>query len=186
MTTTLRNPAPYGQVRHLIRDGDLLLCRRWCGTRAAKAAWWDTELFCLEVREFHGGQAVALARMVRQYPGRIDVYEVNPDNRWPEYDRPGAVRFMLRLCGCSYGFWGLVSAALRHLPLVRWFVPPDPVDQAFQRRPPSSSHACAMADRAGGKVDPAPQLADRLTEPADLARSPFYRYRFTLTAGEEP
>jgi len=25
-----------------------------------------------------------------------------------------------------------------------------------------------------------PHLADRLTEPADLARSPFYRYRFTL------
>jgi hypothetical protein len=25
-----------------------------------------------------------------------------------------------------------------------------------------------------------PHLADRLTEPADLARSPFYQYAFTL------
>ena len=29
-----------------------------------------------------------------------------------------------------------------------------------------------MADRAGG-VDPVPNLADRLTEPADLSRSTF-------------
>jgi hypothetical protein len=38
-----------------------------------------------------------------------------------------------------------------------------------------------MADRIGGGVDPVPHLADRLTEPADLARSPFFRYRFTLS-----
>jgi hypothetical protein len=37
-----------------------------------------------------------------------------------------------------------------------------------------------MADRLGGGVDPVENLPDRLTEPADLARSPFYRYRFTL------
>jgi len=35
-------------------------------------------------------------------------------------------------------------------------------------------------DRIGGGVDPVKHLADRLTEPADLARSPFYKYRFTL------
>jgi hypothetical protein len=39
-----------------------------------------------------------------------------------------------------------------------------------------------MACRAGG-VDPVPNLADRLTEPADLARSPFFEYRFTLGGG---
>ena len=53
-------------------------------------------------------------------------------------------------------------------------------DEQPSRRPPFCSEACAMADRVGGGVDPVPQLADRLTEPADLARSPFYRYRFTL------
>jgi hypothetical protein len=44
-----------------------------------------------------------------------------------------------------------------------------------------------MADRVGGGVDPVPDLANRETEPADLARSPFYRYRFTLApdAGQE-
>lgn len=42
-----------------------------------------------------------------------------------------------------------------------------------------------MADRVGGRVDPVPHLADRLTEPADLARSPFYQYLFTLVREED-
>ena len=58
---------------------------------------------------------------------------------------------------------------------------PETDDKAVDSRPPFCSHACAMADRIGGGVDPVPHLADRLTEPADLARSPFYRYLFTLT-----
>jgi hypothetical protein len=53
-------------------------------------------------------------------------------------------------------------------------------DDAIDRRPPFCSQACAMVDRIGGGVDPVPHLADRLTEPADLARSPFYRYELTL------
>ena len=45
-----------------------------------------------------------------------------------------------------------------------------------------------MADREGG-IDPVPNLADRLTEPADLSRSAFFRYQFTLTvdsSSEDP
>ena len=38
-----------------------------------------------------------------------------------------------------------------------------------------------MSDRIGGGVDPVAHLADRMTLPADLARSPFYAYLFTLT-----
>ena len=45
--------------------------------------------------------------------------------------------------------------------------------------PPFCSQAVSMADRQGG-IDPVPNLADRLTEPADLSRSEFYEYRFTL------
>jgi hypothetical protein len=69
-----------------------------------------------------------------------------------------------------------------HLPLVRLAVRANVDDGAIDRRPPFCSHACAMADRLGGGVDPVPHLADRLTEPADLARSPFYEYLFTLTS----
>ena len=179
----------YKDVRDQIKEADLLLFRRrglisavgrGVHSHAAKAAGWDEDLFCLEIRELVGGRAVTLSSQVKRFAGRIDVYEVNPDNRWPEYDCTGAVRFMRRLAGCDYGYAGVAAAALLHLPVVRLFVRPDVDDAAFDYRPPFCSHACAMADRLGGGVDPVNHLADRLTEPADLARSPFYRYRFTL------
>ena len=179
----------YREVRHLIRDGDLLLFRR-CGpiakagrgihAHAAKAAWWGSDLFQLEMVALGGGRAVTLSTQVRRWPGRIDVFEANPQGRWPQYDRDRATQFMRRLCGVRYGYLGVVTAALLHAPLMRWFLRPSMDDQAIDRRPPFCSHACAMADRLGGRVDPVPQLADRLTEPADLARSPFYAYQYTL------
>lgn len=180
----------YREVRRLIRNGDLLLYRRrglisiagrGRHSHAAKAAWWGEDLFLLEVLQFTGGRAVTLSSQVERRPGRWDVYQTNPEKRWPQYDRAGATRFMRRLCGCDYGYRGVAVAALLHLPVVRWFIKPNVDDEAFDRRPPFCSHACAMADRIGGGVDPVKHLADRLTEPADLARSPFYRYRFTLT-----
>jgi hypothetical protein len=176
-------------VRHHVRDSDLLLYRRrnliaiagrgeHC--HAAKAAWWGDDLFCLEIRQWCGGRAVTLESQVARRPGRIDVYQVNPDNRWPHYNRAAAVRFMRRLCGCDYGYASLIGTALLHLPVVRLFVRPNVDDDSPSARPPFCSQAVSMADRLGGGIDPVPHLADRLTEPADLARSPFYRYRFTL------
>ncbi len=179
----------WADAREQIADADLLLFRRrgliavagrGRHNHAAKAAWWGDELFCLEVREWFGGRAVTLASQVARFPGRIDVYAANPEGRWPEYDPAGAIRFMRRLAGCPYGYGAALGAALLHLPGVRLLVRPDVDDEAVDHRPPFCSHACAMADRLGGGVDPVPHLADRLTEPADLARSPFYRYRFTL------
>jgi hypothetical protein len=176
-----------------IWNGDLLLFRgqgivsRLIGTagrsrytHAARAVWWGDTLFCCEVRELKGGRAVTLASQVRKFPGAIDVFAVNPDNRWPEYDRHAANQFMLRLAGCDYGYGGLLKAALLHAPFCRFLVSPETEDSQVAERPPFCSQACAMADRVGGGVDPVPHLADRITEPADLARSPFYRYRFTL------
>lgn len=184
-----RTCLPYNQARPRIADGDLLLFRRrglisvagrGDHSHAAKAAWWDGDLFCLEVRELVGGRAVTLSSQVKRRPGKIDVYETNPDGRWPEYNRPGATRFMRRLAGCQYGWINLFGAALLHLPWIRLLLKANTNDQAAERRPPFCSQAVAMAERIGGGVDPVPHLADRLTEPADLARSPFYRYRFTL------
>lgn len=177
-------------VRAEILDGDLLLFRRRnlisiAGrgehSHAGKAAWWGEDLFCLEVRELCGGRAVTLESQVRRFPQRIDVYRANPADRWPEYDRARATAMMRCLAGCDYGYVGLAAAAMLHLPLVRMAVRADVDDNAIDRRPPFCSQACAMVDRVGGGVDPVPHLADRLTEPADLARSPFYEYLFTLS-----
>jgi hypothetical protein len=176
-------------ARPRIADGDLLLFRRrsplaiagrGVHSHAAKAAWWGEDLFCLEIREWHGGRAVTLESQVRRRPGRIDLYRTNPENRWPEYDPARATRFLRRLAGCEYGYAAVLAAALLHLPVVRWAVPAEVDDEAVDRRPPFCSQACAWADRVGGGVDPVPHLADRLTEPADLARSAFYRYELTL------
>ena len=191
-TEDQRKLVSYSEARPQIADGDLLLFRRrgmisvagrGVHSHAAKAAWWGDDLFCLEIREWYGGRAVTLSSQVTRYPERIDVYEVNPDNRWPEYDVAAASRYMRRLAGCPYGYLGVVTAATLHLPFLRFFSCPNLDDSDPGRRPPFCSQACAMADRLGGGVDPVPHLADPLTEPADLARSPFYRYRFTLTQG---
>ena len=108
------------------------------------------------------------------------MFETNADERWTHYDRHGATRHMRRLAGLAYGWVNLALVGLLHLPVVRLFVRPATEDTASSRRPPFCSQAVAMSERIGGGVDPVPHLADRLTEPADLARSPFYRYRFTL------
>jgi hypothetical protein len=181
---------PFREAVRRICDADLLLFRRrglisiagrGDHSHAAKAAWWGDDLFCLEVRDLAGGRAVMLSSQVRRFPNRIDVYETNPDGRWEEYNPAKATRFMRRLAGCAYGYWGVASAALLHLPAARLFAHVDVHDGERSVRPPFCSQACAMSDRIGGGVDPVAHLADRMTLPADLARSPFYRYRFTLT-----
>ncbi len=176
-----------------IQDGDLLLFRgrglvsraiaaagRTHYTHAARTAWWGNDLFCCEVREFYGGRAVTLESQVRRKPGSIDVFEANPDGLWSNYSRDGATRYMRRLAGCDYGYLGVLRAAVLHLPVWRFLWSPDTSDDRVTDQPPFCSQACVMADRLGGGVDPVPHLADRLTEPGDLARSPFFRYRFTL------
>jgi len=181
-------PLSYADVRGEIRDGDLLLFRRrgliaaggrGIHSHAAKAAWWGDDLFLLETLHAAGGRAVTLSSQIERWPGRWDWYAVNPHDRWSQYDRAGSTDRMKRLCGCEYGFRSLLYAAMIHLPLVRRFIDPQR-EATTSKYPPFCSHACALADRLGGGVDPVPQLADRLTEPADLARSPFYEYRGTL------
>ena len=172
-----------------IKDGDLLLFRGWGAIavagraeycHAAKAAWWYDELFCLEMRFRHGGRAVTLQSQVQRFPGRIDLFQANPRRQWPHYNRRGAIQVMQRQCGRPYGFWSVIKTALLHAAIVRWFLKPDTNDNALDRHPVFCSQACAIADRLGGGVDPVPHLADRITEPSDLARSAFYKYRATL------
>jgi hypothetical protein len=190
MNDSLLVPAPYGDVRHQIRSGDLLLFRsggrllgkmiaaagrsHYC--HAAMAAWWDRRLMALEMVQFRGGRAVLLSNLVAAQPGRIDVYAANAVGG--PFSRRKAVEAMKRIAGRPYGWKAVFCCGLWHMPLVRWWLRPDSRDWA-DGTPPFCSMAVARACRAGG-VDPVPNLADRLTEPADLARSTFFKYRFTL------
>jgi hypothetical protein len=181
---------PYAEARGRIRGGDLLLFRRsgrlaglligaagrsvYC--HAGMAAWWGRRLMALEMVQFRGGRAVLLSNLVARQPGRIDVYQANAAGL--PFDRRRAVEQMKEFTGRDYGWRALLWCGLWHVPLVRLLLRPGDNDRA-NGSPPFCSMAVARAVRAGG-VDPVPNLADRLTEPADLARSGFYRYRFTL------
>ncbi len=190
--------ATLSEARAGIRDADVLLFRRHdviaaagrgIHNHAALVAWWDGEPFCLEVRGGYGGRAVTLQSQIERYPGRIDLYSADPDASHPLFDRRGAVRHFHRWLGRPYGYLSLLSLALRRLPLLRLIVPPSLHDEENGTSAPFCSQACAEALRKGGGVDPVPNLADRMTEPADLARSTFLRYRCTLLpddAGRNP
>lgn len=196
---------PLADAAHQIRDCDLLLWRRQgliaiagrgVHTHAALALWWDERLFCVEVREWVGGRAVTLASQVRRFPGRIDVFRANsiglPEftrrdgqalgyDRGQYFDRRGAAQRMRAFCGCRYGYGHIVRASLYHLFGARLVVRPLVDDRDVDEGSPFCSEAVALAIREGGGVDCVARLADRLTEPANLAQSKFYEeYRCTL------
>lgn len=184
-----RTLIPYDEARRRIRDADLLLFRRRnrllrliavAGrseyVHAAMAGWWNDRLMCVEMTA-GGGRAQLLSNLVKRWPGAIDVYQANAGRR--RFSRARALGAMIGITGKRYGWANLFRTALRHLPIVRLLVSPNNDDLDVSRRPPFCSQAVAMADRQGG-VDPVPNLADGRTEPADLSRSPFFEYRFTL------
>jgi hypothetical protein len=179
----------YADARREIRNADLLLFRRRnrltrliavAGrsqyVHAAMAGWWKDRLMCVEMTS-GGGRAQLLSNIVAQWPGIVDVYRANVLRR--RFSRERALGVMIGVTGKRYGWANLCRAALLHLPAFRFLAQPETNDLATSTWPPFCSQAVAMADRAGG-VDPVPNLADRLTEPGDLARSPFFEYRFTL------
>jgi len=185
---------PYADARREIRDADLLLFRsrslvwrlvsvagRSPYTHAAMAGWWGDRLMCVEMTS-GGGRAQLLSNLVERWPGVIDVFRANATRR--RFDRKKALAAMIAVTGRDYGRFNLWRASWLHLPVVRLFVRPETDDAANGTHPPFCSQAVALACRAGG-VDPVPQLADRLTEPGDLARSPFFAYLFTLGTGDE-
>jgi hypothetical protein len=150
---------------------------------AAKAVWWRCNspvvLLCVEVREFYGGRAVTLESQVRDNPGLIDVYAAN-DAGCREYSRFSAAAYMLSFAGQPYGYRAIARAAGAYLPFVRLGYQTDTDDTSIDDGAVFCSEAVSRADRLGGGIDPVPNLADRDTEPGDLARSDFYRYQFTL------
>jgi hypothetical protein len=186
MKPTLR---VYSGARMLICEADMLLFRRIAGdlesgaialggrsiySHVGMAGWWCNRLLCLEMISRYGCRAVRLSQLVERYPGRIDVY---PAQSW-SFDRELAVRGMVDLLGRPYGWWTVFKMALTHAPIVRWFMPARDDDES-DGGPWVCSSSVSRAYRQAG-LDPVPNLADRATEPGDLARSAAFSYRFTL------
>lgn len=185
-----------------LQDADLLLFRgrgtvsssiqikgRSPYSHAAMAAMLRDVPMCAESREWHGGRLVTLASQVKKYQGQIDVYTANAGERWCEFNREGASSYMMKLAGRDYAYGSVLAAALERLFVYRLFVRNSEaaanwraeakVSQGFDG-PVYCSMACDLAYRYGGGVDPVQNLESRLTEPGDLARSPFFAYSCTL------
>jgi len=173
------------------QDGDVLLFRRGRGvvsyligqigrsiySHVGLAARWGDDWMCLETREWQGGRAVQLARYVAAAPGTIDLFRLCPEQR-RRFQPDRAVAYMRDVAGRPYGWASVLWVGLRRLALVRPFVPPDIQDEANGRHP-FCSMAVSRAYREGG-IDLVPLLADRTTEPGDLARSAALQYYGTL------
>jgi hypothetical protein len=181
--------ARYVDVRRDIRNADVLLFRRRnritkaimvAGrsryTHAAMAGWWKDRLMCVEMTS-GGGRAQLLSNIVQRWPGCVDVYSVIA--RPPRFAPWRALDVMIEITGRPYGWFNLFRASALHMPFVRFLVRPDEDDTSSSTWPPFCSHAVSKALRAGGG-DPVPNLADRHTEPGDLARSAMLKYQFTL------
>lgn len=177
---------------------------------SAKAVWWhvgsppedsDVELaypdfgsvlMACEMRLLTGGRPITLESQVRKRPGLIDVYETNPDNVCPTYNRNAAALWMIRTSAARYAVLGILKSALPFIGGVRLFVMPD-MDETDEDTPegrrPEKSRYCdwsaIMADHVGGAM-PIRNLSPHDTPPGIQAMSPFYRYRFTLVPDNDP
>lgn len=170
-------PAVLDDAKREIWEGDLVILRNKKGraVRAMKASRWDDAVFCVEVRKYRGVAAVPLEQLAARHPGDIDVYEVNPQERWPDYDRQGATRFLKSVVFSGEDCRAAFVKTLWNL-FLKLF------DPSRERRTPMpcGAEAIRMADRLGGGVEPAPGLENTRMTPSDLEASPLYRYRFTL------
>ena len=186
----------YADVRHTLRDGDLLLWRpsglfgrvicAASGSRHSHAgiAAWITlpngvrRLVSLETVEGRGGVVQPLSELVKKWPGLIDVYAANAGNRWPEFDRGAVVgAFWDNVIGDYYGKLAALKSAMRKMLVLRMFLKPDYQDGTISGSPPFCSGALSRWTRQGGGVDPVPGLADDSTWPGHLENSSFYELK---------
>ncbi len=183
----------YEDVRKEFKDGWLLAYRgkhfysrliakagRTLVSHVEKVVLWGDEPFSIGSTGSRGVTAVSLASCVRAASGLIDVYECNPDNRWPEYNAVGVAAYLKARTGNHYGWLTILWIALSRTPGLRWIFRISNKDSEDWHFPPMCSQLAVAADRIGGRVDPVPNLADQFTEPSDLVRSCFYRYVCTL------
>lgn len=176
----------YSDARQVIEDGDVLLFEsagrvaatiRWATrsrySHAALAVWWGSRVMVVESREGSGCRAIPLSDAVRT--SRIVLYK--PTWGPTTLERAAAVDAALRRLGQPYGWWAILKDALSRLPLLavlwrRKHYSLDDEEDPGQRV--KCSTLVALAWRAGGK-DLVPELADRSTDPGDLARSALLR-----------
>lgn len=185
-----------------VHTGDVLLFRatgpvaaiiRWSGrtsySHVGLAAWWGERLLVLESRELRGCRAVPLSSAAAT--GRVDLYRVRGAG---ELERADVLEEALKHLGGAYGWASILRMAftrlpvglLRMVPVLRRVLPKGPSYSENDGDPSGPRMVCseyvARCWRAAGPLwDLVPRLADRNTEPGDLARSALLEPVGTLT-----
>lgn len=134
--------------------------------------WIDHELYIHECREFHGCRLVRADREVRLYPGRID----HRQPRGVTHEQRQRVRSRaLSKLGKRYDWAGVFKASRFHTPILRWFVSVDEDDSKLTG-PDDPEHCsyCRADLWCSVDNDLVPELANRATEPNDIARAEAY------------
>ena len=182
----------YADVRSQISDADVLLYRgdRWYERligiagrsnycHAGMAAWWHGRVHVLQETAFDDHKPL-FSEVLRTFPGEIDVY----GPYLGAFDRDLITKEMIEIVGQKYGWRNLAATIARHLPMLAGFVRPTLDDEAKSKYPPFCSAAVSRAFRVAG-IDLVPNLSDDDTEPADLSRSGFLAYRFTIKSAKK-
>lgn len=190
----------YGEVRSLVRDGDVLLFQsrgpiawliRFSGrssySHAGMALWVDERLMVAESREIRGCRLITLSDALTT--GSVDLFVPLAS---VALDRSAVRAQALDRLGQTYGWISFGWIALSKLPLLgianalglfqkipiigRWIPKWGRCYSEDDLEDPGRRLICstyvAVCWRAGG-VDLVPRLADRSTEPGDIARSAF-------------
>jgi len=187
----------WNEVINELRDGDILLFKRlhrlesWLigvagrgeMSHAEMAVRWGSQWVSVGMDSADGGRALGLAKLVRWYPGRIELYRVHAGA-----DRARmAAKWMTHLLNQDYDHRSLFRLQWLHAPvlrllasfcprLLRWAAD----DKANgEGGPKHCSGGVAWSWRQAG-CDLVPNLADPATEPNDLKRSALCDYQFTL------
>lgn len=175
---------PYQRIRDTLQDGDVLLFRRPSSviatlgrgdySHAGMILRTHGRVLCLEVREWYGGRAVMLSRLVPKYPSGIDVLR----HATTMAKVQAAVGAMLEKTGMPYSYSGVLWLALQKLPLVSLLVRATTGglhgEWLVSRGSEFCSWAVADAWRQAG-VEFVARMDVSKVEPSDLGRSPLLR-----------
>ena len=191
------NFVPYHEAEGQIKESDVLLFRgeglvSWLIKRYSSgvhshvgmAHWDDDDLQCVEFREFKGGRAVSLKRVIETHPNNVDVFRAARHIEFEDNDyiftddvANEIADAMKDITGLPYGWKNFWKLGKHYLPFCRL------AKQNIKDDDPTNVFVCSTAVAYAYRVayvDPVPSLADSAVTPADLARSSIFQYKFTI------
>jgi hypothetical protein len=189
-TKSCIHPVVYDAVRHLVRNGDVALCRGSTPegamiseitgsqyTHATMLGWAKPKTLMIgETRQHRDGRLIDARSEIAHWPGYYDVFRV----RSQSFRGDAAWTFMCHAAGSRYNW--------RHIFLYwarRWFGRPSqrlcPLPNSDD---PSAMRFCSELVHAALRAGGGPQVAeyDCDVAPGDLADPKKFRYLFTVFA----